>query len=302
MGTVNDVLGIASKEVGYSRWSDPAAGTKYGRWFAGLTHEPYYGENGVPYCAMFASWVLNQAGVSCAGFPGAYTPTMLAAARKSGATVQKSAAQAGDIVYYDWSGDGTPDHVGIVVANRGTYLVTIEGNTSRGDGGSQGNGGYVAKRTRSFDYVCGIVRPRYGQPVTHAGWQHDGRGWWYRRADGTYPAGGWCKIGGAWYAFDASGWMLSGWYKPSIGEWYWLGGPDDGAAHTGWAVVNGSWYYFAGVNERGYKECQMVADDWRKDHAGKDYWLSGDGSMATNRWVDHARYYVGPDGAWIKGK
>ena len=32
----------------------------------------------------------------------------------------------------------------------------------------------------------------------------DGR-WWYRRADGTYPANKWEELGGKWYFFDENG-------------------------------------------------------------------------------------------------
>ena len=43
-----DVIRIAAAEVGYSRWSDPEQGTKYGRWYAEKTGSGYYGTNGVP--------------------------------------------------------------------------------------------------------------------------------------------------------------------------------------------------------------------------------------------------------------
>lgn len=161
MGTVRDVLEIAGAEVGYSRYADPQAGTKYGRWYAAIGGS-YYAETGVPYCAMFASWVLDRAGVSCAGLPGAYCPDMLEAARKAGATVPLADAEPGDLIYYDWNGDGESDHVGIVAKNYGgANFETIEGNTSGGATGSQTNGGMVARRSRAATYVCGIVRPDY---------------------------------------------------------------------------------------------------------------------------------------------
>lgn len=161
MGTVRDVLGIAGAEVGYSRYADPQAGTKYGRWYAGIGGS-YYAETGVPYCAMFASWVLDRAGVACAGLPGAYCPDMLEEARRAGATVALAEAEPGDLIYYDWNGDGESDHVGIVVKNYGgANFETIEGNTSGNAAGSQTNGGMVARRSRPATFVCGIVRPDY---------------------------------------------------------------------------------------------------------------------------------------------
>lgn len=163
MGTVQDVLDVASSQIGYSRWDDPEQGTKYGRWFADLIGAPYYAENGVPYCAMFVSWVFAHAGVSCAGLPSAYCPAMLDDAEREGRTVAIASAKAGDVVYFEWNGDGETDHVGIVTDNDGSCLSTIEGNTSAGSSGSQANGGVVAARQRSFANVCGIVRPYYGE-------------------------------------------------------------------------------------------------------------------------------------------
>ena len=163
MPTAQDVIDIAASQIGYSRWTDPQAGTKYGRWYAGLTGESYYGQSGVPYCAMFVSWVFDQAKVECAGLPGAYCPSMLQTALDDGATVSLANARMGDVVYFDWGSDGESDHVGIVVANYGSYYETIEGNTSDTSSGSQSNGGVVARKNRSLGTVSGVVRPYYGQ-------------------------------------------------------------------------------------------------------------------------------------------
>ena len=38
--------------------------------------------------------------------------------------------KAGDIVFYDWNGDGSSDHVGIVIQNNFGKLAVIEGNKS----------------------------------------------------------------------------------------------------------------------------------------------------------------------------
>ena len=162
MASAKDVLRIAASQIGYSRYADPQTGTKYGRWMARKTGQAWYGANGVAYCAMFVSWVLNQAGQSVAGFPGAYCPTLRQAAINNGLRVNKYNAQAGDIVFFDWGGDGVVDHVGIVEINRGSYIQTIEGNTSSGTSGSQGNGGGVYRRTRRWGVVNCIIRPRYG--------------------------------------------------------------------------------------------------------------------------------------------
>ena len=165
MATANDVLAKARGELGYSRYTDPLQGSKYGRWYAQITGVPYYGTNGVPYCAMFVSWVFAQVGQGAPGLPGPYCPTMLNAGKAACRAVGKTTAHPGDIVYFDWGRDGVADHVGIVESNNGYYLTCIEGNTSPGTGGSQSNGGGVYRRTRAFGDVIGVVRPAYAQPA-----------------------------------------------------------------------------------------------------------------------------------------
>lgn len=165
----NDVLSVARGEIGYSRWTDPQAGTKYGRWYA-QDHGSYYGTSGVPYCAMFVSWVFAQSGASCAGLPEAYCPYILNKARSAGAVLSsKQSAQPGDVILFDWGGDGVCDHVGIVEKNFGSYVQTIEGNTSSGSSGSQSNGGGVYRRTRAWSTVKAVVRPSWGTTGSQSG-------------------------------------------------------------------------------------------------------------------------------------
>lgn len=164
MASANKVLSIAAGEVGYSRWDDPQAGTKYGRAFAEKVGNPYYGNSGVPYCCMFVWWVLDQAGMTVPGMPTASCTALRNACANAGMIVPKMSAQPGDIVIFDWPGsrDGANDHVGFVELNRSTYIQTIEGNTSSGASGSQGNGGVVARRTRDWSVVQDVIRPAYG--------------------------------------------------------------------------------------------------------------------------------------------
>lgn len=163
MGTISDVLYCARDWIGYSRWTDPEEGTVFGRWFAEKTGEPYFGVSGVPYCAMFASYCLDWAGVPCAGMPSAYCPDIVNAGREAGCTPYNEDAEPGDLVLFDWGGDGLADHVGIVEENHPDegYMTTIEGNTSSGSAGSQSNGGVVARRQRGYGSICCVVRPSY---------------------------------------------------------------------------------------------------------------------------------------------
>lgn len=163
MATASKVLQIAAKEIGYSRWTDPQTGTKYGRWYAQKTNSSYFGMNGVPYCAMFVAWVLDKAGQSCPGMPTAAVLTAYNSAKRAGIIrSNKKDAQPGDLVIFNW-GDGgkVQDHIGFVEKNYGSYIQTIEGNTSSGKSGSQGNGGGVYRRTRNWSVVYAVIKVPY---------------------------------------------------------------------------------------------------------------------------------------------
>lgn len=243
MATPNQVLDIARGEIGYNRWADPKEGSKYGRWFAQLSGDSYYGTSGVPYCAMYVSWVFAQAGQSAPGLPGAYCPWIVDAGRNAGATVSTRNAQAGDIVLFDWGGDGVSDHVGIVEANNGSYLTTIEGNTSSGN---DSNGGKVQRRTRAYSTIVCIIRPPYNSQV---GWVKEDRGWWWRNPDGSYPANCWQQIDGLWYAFDPEGYARKGWFKDTDGTWYYLlhewEGIECAMARSEVRLIDGEFFAFA---------------------------------------------------------
>lgn len=149
-----DVLAKARADIGYSRWTDPQQGTKYGRYFRDvLKWGSYYGVNGVPYCGMAVTYWFDMAGAKCPGIPGAYTPTMAMQGRQAGKEVNRYSGKPGDVVYFDWSVDGEIDHVGIIESNHGNTYTTIEGNT---------NNGVVARRSRAIDNtIACIIRPAY---------------------------------------------------------------------------------------------------------------------------------------------
>lgn len=144
--TANDILKIASKEVGNT------SGLKY--WNYVFPNWKYVDGNVTPYCACFVSWVMHQGGVNVKGLPGGYCPSIRNANLP---LIDAKKAQAGDIVLFDWQGDGICDHIGFVELNTGKALQTIEGNT---------NGGMVARRSRAYSTSPGVIRPAYSKPET----------------------------------------------------------------------------------------------------------------------------------------
>ena len=150
MATIEQVLKIASGEVGTKESPADSNVCKYSRWY------PMVG----PWCAMFVSWVLDKAGID--GYKHAYTPAGAELFRSQGRWTQKP--RPGDIAYFDFP-DSLPriQHVGFVESVNGSVIVTIEGNTSGGTSGSQDNGGGVFRRERSRSLIVGFGRPPYGK-------------------------------------------------------------------------------------------------------------------------------------------
>ena len=88
-----------------------------------------------PWCAYFVSWLAQQSGapVGAGGNGTGYVPTLEAWGKQEHRYFDHGAQtpQPGDIVIFDWAGDGVADHTGIVekVDTDGT-VHTIEGNSS----------------------------------------------------------------------------------------------------------------------------------------------------------------------------
>ena len=128
----------------------------------------------------------------------------------------------------------------------------------------------------------------------------------------AHAAQGWVQSGSSWYFFNDQGQLVRNAWAGN----YWLG--SDGKMVTDAWVDNGR--YYVGSNGAWVKEAQKPAEtqkqgwvqsgsSWYYYYQGNivrnawigNYWLGADGRMATNSWVDNNRYYVGNDGAWIKG-
>ena len=156
MGTVNELLGIARKQIGVSEAPPDSNNVRYNTW--------YYGREVMgswyPWCMVFCQWVFDQAGVKLPQRT-ASCGDLMNAAKAAGCWVARD-FQPGDVVIYDFSGrQKTTQHCGIVEQALPDYGVqAIEGNTSQG-GGSQDNGGMVCRKTRPLSQVVGAVRPNY---------------------------------------------------------------------------------------------------------------------------------------------
>lgn len=126
----------------------------------------YYGKavsgSAYPWCCAFLWDIFRMCGASDifnGGEKTAYCPTVLNWGKKNGLTVNKANGQYGDIVLFDWNGDGIADHIGLIISNNadGSY-TTVEGNTANSN---YSNGGWVLKMQRYQWQIIGIIRPKY---------------------------------------------------------------------------------------------------------------------------------------------
>lgn len=94
----------------------------------------WYGfDSRVEWCATFVSWCADQNGVLGTSIP------KFASCRYQGvpwfqeqgqwASADDIVPVAGDIIFFDWEGDGVPNHVGIVIGTDGDKVYTVEGNS-----------------------------------------------------------------------------------------------------------------------------------------------------------------------------
>lgn len=155
--SLSKVIEVAERELGYTESPPDSNRTKY--WDA---YEPSW--QGQPWCVIFLWWVFQEAGERMAFFGGAKTAacsTLLNWYRQQGQGISLNEIQRGDIVFYNFSGSSSPQHVGIVISRAGNLVTCIEGNTSPGSEGSQDNGGCVAKKSRYIYQIVGAARPQY---------------------------------------------------------------------------------------------------------------------------------------------
>ena len=164
----SDIIAVAKREVGTK--ATPIRNCKYNTWYYGhaVSGDCYH------WCAVFVSWVFNQAAALSSLLYGknASCGYMAKAFQDHGKLlVPKSSkdVKAGDVVFFHWSNErstlvpGTyvSDHVGIVTAvNSDGTIGTIEGNTI------DTANGQVAARTRSMSVVSCLGRPSYSGTST----------------------------------------------------------------------------------------------------------------------------------------
>ena len=98
--------------------------------------EPYWSWYGfdsrVEWCACFVSWCADQCGYIDSGIIPKFSLVSDGVAWFSGNGQWQDRSyepSAGDLIFFDWDSDGSPDHVGIVEKCENGIVYTVEGNS-----------------------------------------------------------------------------------------------------------------------------------------------------------------------------
>ena len=116
-----------------------------------------------PWCDAFVTYSFYKAGAKnlyCKGTKQTYCPASIKICRQLYAEIPLYLAMRGDVIFFDWEPNGTPNHVGFVYAPISTSEIkTLEGNTS---------GGKVAYKERTLGPRCRmwVFRPHYTAKYT----------------------------------------------------------------------------------------------------------------------------------------
>lgn len=115
-------------------------GQKYWSWYGFSSREEW--------CACFVSWCADQSGLLANGIVPRFSLCsdgmnwFQSCGKWQGSDYQPS---AGTIIFFDWNGDGNPDHVGVVEKCENGRVYTVEGNS--GD----------AVRQRNYAIGAGVI-------------------------------------------------------------------------------------------------------------------------------------------------
>ena len=257
-------------------------------------------------CSSSVYYALRSAGASSAGW-AVNTEYMHDWLIKNGyeliAENQEWDAQRGDIFIYGRRGysAGAGGHTGMFVDSENV----IHCNYARNGITVNNHDAIWNAAGQPYFYAYRLTNPNAQPEAPKKGWQEDDEGYWYARANGSYPKGefeyieenkswfyfdakGYCvksdwvfHTDGKWYYFEEDGYMVSSWRKIN-NKWYYFN--RDGSMQTGWVKYYDKWYYLDAVNGDMKSDCFVKYNDgW--------YLLLPDGRMA-----DKPEFTVEPDG------
>lgn len=161
MSQRDEFVAVALKEVGTIEGPKDNE-TKYGA---------FTKANFLPWCGSFVMWCASQVTLKVPNCVSTQAGAKAFLDKGQWQTAEEATPLPGDIVFFDFPGDGIDriSHVGIVVKDNGNGTITcVEGNTSSDKKGNQRNGGECCLKVRAYKKKNGSKLVK-SQPVAIVG-------------------------------------------------------------------------------------------------------------------------------------
>lgn len=158
MGTLNDLLAVAEKQLGIKESPPNSNKVRYNTWYYGreVSGKDY------PWCMVFCQWCFDQAKVMVPVRTSSCS-TMLDYTKRTKTYVDRDHLHPGDLLLFNFNNPTSTTvatHCGILKNQNGRNLKVIEGNTGVGN---DTNGGMVMIRERLTSQVVGAFRPIFDE-------------------------------------------------------------------------------------------------------------------------------------------
>ena len=171
------------------------------------------------------------------------------------------------------------ENYSVNTGNSGSASKAVSSSSGGSSGGSASSGGSSGGGSGSFKVSSSLTGQVLGVDRSLSGgqWVQDEKGWWYKRADGSYPKNSWGYEAyngkSYWYYFLDSGYMATGWVEVNGSKYYLFPNSDGwkGRMLTGWQWIDGNCYYLdtQGQNEGALYRNTTTPDGFTVDSEGR---------------------------------
>ena len=171
------------------------------------------------------------------------------------------------------------ENYSVNTGNSGSASKAVSSSSGGSSGGSASSGGSSGGGSGSFKVSSSLTGQVLGVDRSLSGgqWVQDEKGWWYKRADGSYPKNSWGYEAyngkSYWYYFLDSGYMATGWVEVNGSKYYLFPNSDGwkGRMLTGWQWIDGNCYYLdsQGQNEGALYRNTTTPDGYAVDAEGR---------------------------------
>ena len=124
-----EMVNVATAEI--CRTESDGKDDKYINWYNAANGTSF--ATTVAWCAIFVSWCMRRSGIDENIYPSFASCSLGSKVFRDNGVLRdpdEYNPKSGDIIFFDFDKNGAPEHVGMVFSNDGTYVETIEGNSS----------------------------------------------------------------------------------------------------------------------------------------------------------------------------